>query len=102
MMNRSRDPGSRMATTPSGMTASLSPQSALVQDTLHIASVKLRILSETLEPLQEFEGQYLQLTCTGEEPSCCRLSFNTGRYYCITWEVYVLYWRGTVLLSSKL
>eukprot|EP00731_Ephydatia_muelleri_P018048 Em0011g88a len=66
-----------MATTSSEMTASLSPQNALVQDTLHIASVKLRILSETLEPLQEFEGANMQLTCTGEEPSCCRLSFNT-------------------------
>ncbi|KAL5487332.1 hypothetical protein EMCRGX_G019921 [Ephydatia muelleri] len=75
----SRDPGSRMATTSSEMTASLSPQNALVQDTLHIASVKLRILSETLEPLQEFEGANMQLTCTGEEPSCCRLSFNTEK-----------------------
>ena len=79
-----------MATSSSEMTASLSPQNALVQDTLHIASVKLRILSETLEPLQEFEGANMQLTCTGEEPSCCRLSFNTGRSHCIVREVCIL------------
>ena len=64
--------------TPPAMTAVHTPQSAPVSDTLHVTSVKLRILSEALETVQEFEGK-LQLTCAGDEQSCCRLSFNNGK-----------------------
>lgn len=65
--------------TPPEMTASLSPQqSALAQDTLHITSVKLKLLSENFELIKEFEGK-VQLTCSRDETPCCHLSFTTGK-----------------------